>query len=162
MLPCHCLLPLPPPPLYSVLEAVEELETYKAALLYGSADLGLTGSILVWAGRGQAGVWGLQCRLCCAAAAGCCSDCRLCWLQTTALFSKPCSVSKRHPFSHRSLLPALGWWCTRGAVVRHWLPVPQCIAVLPAGPPVLRGHHLWPQPPAQPGMRCTGTRWCCA
>ncbi|PRW21106.1 flagellar associated membrane [Chlorella sorokiniana] len=31
----------------TVLEAVDELEAYKAALLYGSAELGLTGSVLV-------------------------------------------------------------------------------------------------------------------
>lgn len=37
------------------MDAVEQLDEYKAALLYGSASLGLTGSILVRAGEGSVG-----------------------------------------------------------------------------------------------------------
>ena len=41
--------------LHSVMDAVEQLDEYKAALLYGSASLGLTGSILVRAGEERVG-----------------------------------------------------------------------------------------------------------
>ena len=44
-----------PCPVCSVLDAVGQLEEYKEALLYGSASLGLTGSILVRGGVGCSG-----------------------------------------------------------------------------------------------------------
>lgn len=107
---------LAPTPLHSVLEAVEELETYKAALLYGSADLGLTGSILVRAGWGQAGMWGLlpwpkgrlgcglQALLCCCCC--CCADCRLWCAAHHSLVLAARLSFQRHPRSERSRLPA--------------------------------------------------------